>query len=38
MKLHLPKTFFGLSFFFSVIIFCAMFCTVVVSAVVPEMH
>ena len=34
MKLHLPKTFFGLSFFFSVIIFCAMFCTVVVSAVV----
>ena len=34
MRLRLPKTFFGLSFFFSVIIFCAMFCTVAVSAVV----
>ena len=34
MKLHLPKTFFGLTFLFTVIIFCAMFCTVVVSAIV----
>ena len=34
LKLHLPKSFFGLTFLFSAVIFCAMFCTVVVSAVV----
>lgn len=34
MRLHLPKTFFGLTFLFAAIIFCAMFCTVIVSAVV----
>ena len=34
MKFQLPRTFFGLSFLFAIIIFCAMVGTVMVSAVV----